>query len=453
MTGPLHFVRRCFGSIFGIGRVGPGRIFARALRLRKRPVVAIFSLIFVVGASWISFEKYLSLTEPMPERGGEYVEGIVGNRSQLNDIITRLTSAGLVSINAERKIVPVLTKEWTISTDGKTYTFLLFSGIDSGELAPILRNEALFKTVEFKTPDAGTLIARLKQPFGPFLSLLALPLFPYGPFQIEEEADDRAVFVRNPVFPHAPYLERISVRIYPDNKALQRAISQRELSGAVTDESIDSWIRYESDLPRSIMLLFNAERPVMRDVASRTRMLSKEQFAEQATLTLVTTPQLKPSAEPIIDQWRQQNINVLLKVVEDVIMRESIIPKRDYDALIYGVDFGIELDPYRFWHSSQATETGLNLAQLKDPLLDAMLEEARKITDDNLRFARYQEIEKKIDGLAIRTILKQMTTAYQVHPKIRGIELPFMVNSASRYNLVWKWYTNERRELKSRQKQ
>lgn len=411
-------------------------------------LLVAFALIFFVGIFVMGYERYLAQTISIPEKGGHYIEGIVGNRSQLKEVVTRLTFAGLVSIDSLRKVIPVLAKEWAITPDGKTYTFTLYPGVDSNQIATTLKEDALFKTVEFETPDPQTLIARLKQPFGPFLFLLALPLFPYGPFQVEEEAEDHIVFVANPTFPHGTNLTRITVRVYPDGKSLQRAVTQREVFGAATDESINGWQRFEAELPRSIMLILNTTQPGLQNPVVRSRLLYGEQFSEPVTLTLVTTPQLKSHADQTIEKWRQQNVNVELKLIEDATMRESIIPKREYDALIYGVDFGIEPDPFRFWHSSQATDAGLNMAQLKESTLDAMLEEARKIVDDGQRFTKYAEIERKIDELAVRSVLQRMTTIYQISPKIKGVEQPFMVNAASRYNLVWKWYTYERREFR-----
>ena len=432
------------------GRVGRYRFHVLMSFLRKKPLFAISVALFLAGTIGMGYQHYLGETVPLPGKGGAYVEGIVGNKNNLDDLIARLTSVGLVLMTSERQIVPVLAKEWSISQDGKTYTFVLLSGVDGNEVVTTLKDEELFKTVEFQLTDSQTVVAKLKQPFGPFLSLLALPLFPYGPYQIAEEGDNQVVFIANPSFVLGePYLEKITVRMYPDEQSLRRAISQREVSGAVTTESVAGWQRFETTIPRSIILMLNTDRSVLRDMTARTRLFGTEQFSEQLQLTLVTTPQLRSYADPVIEKWTAQNVNITLKLIEDATIRDSVIPKRDYDVLIYGVDYGIEPDPFRFWHSLQATETGLNLAQLKDTTLDAMLEEARQIVDDAQRFARYGEIEKKIDELAVRDILKEMTVTYQVSPKIKGVEQPFMVNAASRYNLVWRWYTNERRELKN----
>ena len=101
---------------------------------------------------------------------------------------------GLVTIDKNGKVQPQLAESWEISTDGKTYTFKLHSGVkfhdgeafDSsvakasldrarGEASvnPQKRFFAAIDTIE--TPDAKTLVLKLKQPAGSLLYWLGWP--------------------------------------------------------------------------------------------------------------------------------------------------------------------------------------------------------------------------------------------------------------------------------------
>ena len=74
---------------------------------------------------------------PVPQIGGEYVEGVVGNPRLINPIfasanetdlgLTRLLYSGLVRFNGKQEIVTDLAENYTVSEDKKIYTFNLVS--------------------------------------------------------------------------------------------------------------------------------------------------------------------------------------------------------------------------------------------------------------------------------------------------------------------------------------
>jgi peptide/nickel transport system substrate-binding protein len=101
---------------------------------------------------------------------------------------------GLVTIDEEGKIQPQLASSWEISEDGRTYTFKLHDGVKfhDGEVfdssvakasldrargeASINPQKRFFAAIDsIETPDATTLVLKLKQPSGSLLYWLGWP--------------------------------------------------------------------------------------------------------------------------------------------------------------------------------------------------------------------------------------------------------------------------------------
>ena len=68
----------------------------------------------------------------------------------------------------------------------------------------------------------------------------------------------------------------------------------------------------------------------------------------------------------------------------------SIIRPRDYDILLYEIDMGIDPDLFPYYHSSQATTSGLNFSDYKNGIVDDLLLSARTTFDLSLRQAKYE---------------------------------------------------------------
>lgn len=99
-------------------------------------------------------------------------------------------------------IEPALAESWTVSPDGKTYTFKLRSGVMFHDGTPMdaAAIEASFKrrtkvnsapaymlsdVASYATPDASTFVVKLDKPVSPFLDYLAAP---YGPKAVSPTA-------------------------------------------------------------------------------------------------------------------------------------------------------------------------------------------------------------------------------------------------------------------------
>ena len=72
----------------------------------------------------------------------------------------------------------------------------------------------------------------------------------------------------------------------------------------------------------------------------------------------------------------------------------TVIKPREYDILLYEIDLGVSADPFVYYSSTQATESGWNLSNYRNSLVDVNLLSARLTTDLKLRRAKYEAFLK-----------------------------------------------------------
>lgn len=68
---------------------------------------------------------------------------------------------------------------------------------------------------------------------------------------------------------------------------------------------------------------------------------------------------------------------------------------RNYDILIYGIELGADPDLFPYYHSSQASTSGLNFSNYRNSLVDQWILGARESMDQKIRVSRYENFLKK----------------------------------------------------------
>lgn len=192
---------------------------------------------------------------------------------------------GLLTFSPSLQPIPVLAKSWTISPDGREYTFRLQENAKFHDGRPMTADDVIFSITKFypevapraraifalidsaEAPDAHTVVFKLKQAFEPFLLMFdvsASGIVPKhlfdgldyrtapvvqrpigtGPFRLVEW--QRGNFIRLERFeeywkPGQPYLDGIIYRIVPDSQSRRLAIEtgQAQLTQANDIEPFD----------------------------------------------------------------------------------------------------------------------------------------------------------------------------------------------------------------------
>ena len=176
----------------------------------------------------------------------------------------------LLTYDHALKPQPGLAESWEVSADGLTYTFRLAKGVTWHDGKPFTADDVVFTTTKFlpethpraraifarcefiTAPDAGTVVFKLKEPFGPFLQAFEVSTTPIMPKHVYEGSDFRANpanatpigtgpfkfkewvkgshihLVRNDAYwkQGKPYLDEIIFRVIPDAASRSVALEQ-----------------------------------------------------------------------------------------------------------------------------------------------------------------------------------------------------------------------------------
>ena len=218
-----------------------------------------------------------------PPRGGTLVVAVTADPGHFNSGISTAGGTHAVADNLYNGLVflddkldpkPDLADSWTVSPDGKTYTFKLHPGVKWHDGQPFSSADVKFTFEEvllkyhartkagleavldgIDTPEANTVVMRFKQPYGPLLQRLDMVEAPMLPKHVYEDQDptkadanlkpvgtgpwklaeyvkgDRVRMVRNEQYykPGLPYLDELVFRIIPQPTTAALALEQGEV--------------------------------------------------------------------------------------------------------------------------------------------------------------------------------------------------------------------------------
>ncbi|MGH7175018.1 MAG: ABC transporter substrate-binding protein, partial [Minisyncoccia bacterium] len=150
-----------------------------------------------------ALEQHFLVRVPAP--GGSLVEGEVGSPQFVNPLLeasdpdrdlTALTYAGLMGEDGTGNLVPVLAQSYTVSPDGKTYTFTLRADAKFSDGTPVTASDVVFTVEKVQDPalkspryadfagviatalDSRTVTFTLAKPYAPFLENTTLGILP-----------------------------------------------------------------------------------------------------------------------------------------------------------------------------------------------------------------------------------------------------------------------------------
>lgn len=156
-------------------------------------------------------------------------------------------------------------------------------------------------------------------------------------------------------------------------------------------------------------------------------------------LTTVNQPETVKVAKELQKNWQQIGAKINLIIVEPSQIQD-VIKDRSYEILLYSQILGYDPDPYPFWHSSQNSYPGLNLTSLNNPSIDTLLTDARKLSDPELRAAKYTEFQQLLAESVPAIFLFNTTYTYPQNKKIKGFSTERIILPSNRFNQINDWY-------------
>ncbi len=250
--------------------------------LRWQVLLACLGLLALV--SLLGYSTYAVTTVLVPDRGGIFREGVVGNprylnpfvcdRNEVDEDLCTLLFRGLTKIDQHGRVVPDLALDWTI-TDEMVYTFRLRSDQYWHDGRPVTADDVLFtmgilqnpdvvdipnlvilwRTVQVEKIDDYTVRFTLSEPFSPFLDYTAIGLLPQhiygnvpatelaskplngtpigsGPMMVEAMAADHIRLKPSPFYAGvSPYLAALEFRFYPDHPSMLTGYMEDQIDG------------------------------------------------------------------------------------------------------------------------------------------------------------------------------------------------------------------------------
>lgn len=264
-------------------------IVSKLLDFREKILVSFLILVVITSFAFWGKVIYFGLTDAVPEFGGEYSEGIVGQPVYINPLLSYTSDAdadlvsliysGLFKYDDSGKIRNDLAESFEISEDKKSYTVFIrkdarwhdqdildaddviftFNSIkDPAYKSPLRQN---WQGVEISRIDSHTVRFDLKNPYFGFLENLTVGILPKhiwqeilpdkfflaernlrpigsGPYYFSDFQKDSSGNITTyklsafkQYYEGSPYISKIRINFYPDEDALIGDFNKKEVSG------------------------------------------------------------------------------------------------------------------------------------------------------------------------------------------------------------------------------
>ncbi len=229
----------------------------------------------------------------------------------------------------------------------------------------------------------------------------------------------------------AEILETIGYKVQIDTPLLElnqsewlHVSSQEEAQGSLKDAG---WTLEEGAAYRTNE---DGEAYTLRLIARDFTGVNESQEEATSTTAYIIQQQLKDvGVEVVVETYGIDEL-------------QAIIQNRDYDMLLYGQSLGYNLDTFSFWHSSQATEGGLNLSNYQNAKADYYMESIRETFDEVERQEMLESLAEIIEADVPAVFLYTPTYYYLVDTKVTGVSFDTLLRPKDRLSNIAAWLLN-----------
>lgn len=256
--------------------------------VKETALFVFLSVIFLTSLAGIVWKVSDSFMTPVPARGGEITEGIIGAPRFINPLlaisdadrdIAALVYSGLLRASSDGNLVLDLASKYEVSEDGRVYTFtirddayfhngdrvtaddVVFTILKAQDSALKSPKRASWEGVAVEKINDQEVKFSLKQAYSPFLENATLGILPKNVWK--EAGSEQFSFSEYNVLPigsgpykitkvkknssgvpssyelssfkkftlGAPYIDKLIIRFYPNEEALLNAYKKKEIEG------------------------------------------------------------------------------------------------------------------------------------------------------------------------------------------------------------------------------
>ena len=200
-----------------------------------------------------------------------------------------------------------------------------------------------------------------------------------------------------------------------------------------SDESLDERVTRAKDLLDKALWKRGADGTLEKKSGSETIRLS-------FTISTGDAPELLKTAELLASVWKSLGAEVKILTFESGELNQSVIRPRQFEALLFGELVGRDADLYPFWHSSQRTDPGLNIALYANTKADRLIEEARVAGSLSEVEQSIKELTDGINADVPAIFLYTPNLLYLVPEKVKSVEVGALGSSYERFSTIRDWY-------------
>ncbi len=391
-----------------------GRRVGKFLSDYEKVLLAVLSVIIVIsGTVW--YKSFSKTQNGQPSVGGTYIEGVVGGKDEAQAIAAKITKAGLFTIDQNGDLQNLLITSYTANADKSVYDFNLLPDIDGNEIKNALNDNSDFFSNAVVTLAGTDLKMTLAQPNPDIPLLLTEPIFDYGPYTLSKLSDTTTILTRN-TRAHAAnaYLNKIVIMTYKNEDDLKQAIKRGKVDGATLNDSSFTASGFTSQtisFPEYYVLMFNQNVLPFKDSAYRHKVIANDNTANKPfTLTVANQEPYLTLANNLVATWKAAGIPVTLDARDVNEIQQSIAPSRNFQAILTGVNYGGEYDPYYIWSSTQIRPPGNNLTGVKDDQIDANITQIQQTANILQRQSLILSLHQLLGSQNVAEVLSQQKT-------------------------------------------
>lgn len=177
------------------------------------------------------------------------------------------------------------------------------------------------------------------------------------------------------------------------------------------------------------------------DPESAKAIIEKRAKGLSLTITTAETPELLEIANFIKKMWENAGVITEIQSFALTDLEQLVIGPRRYDAFLYGEEVvGQNPDPFAFWHSSQRTHPGYNIALYANSNVDKLLENVRITQEEEKRAEIYKKIQKDIAKDIPAVFLFSPSYIYATPKNLKGINIKTVGTGSERFSTIHEWY-------------